>query len=143
METGSMLWSQQMTPGDGWNFSCMSPNKASCPESQGEDLDFGSSPILKTVRGKDLLIVGQKSGVVHALDPSQLGKIVWQTRIGHGGALGGIEWGSAGDGRKGVERTGAEAALPGQGRLHRGPNGGGYANSRRGVFRLHGRASAR
>ncbi len=97
METGSMLWSQQMTPGDGWNFSCMSPNKASCPESQGEDLDFGSSPILKTVGGKDLLIVGQKSGVVHALDPGQLGKVVWQTRIGHGGALGGIEWGSAAD----------------------------------------------
>src|SRR6266702_2557624 len=97
METGSMLWSQQMTLGDGWNFSCMSPDKASCPESQGEDLDFGSSPILKTVGGKDLLIVGQKSGVVHALDPGQLGKVVWQTRIGHGGALGGIEWGSAAD----------------------------------------------
>ena len=97
METGSMLWSQQMTPNDGWNFSCMNPNKASCPDDPGQDLDFGSSPILKTVGGKDLLIVGQKSGVVHALDPAQLGKIVWQTRIGHGGALGGIEWGSAAD----------------------------------------------
>jgi len=97
METGSMLWSQQMTPGDGWNFSCMNPNKASCPDSPGEDLDFGSSPILKTVGGRDLLIVGQKSGVVHALDPSQMGKIVWQVRIGHGGALGGVEWGSAAD----------------------------------------------
>ena len=97
METGSMLWSQQMTADDGWNFSCINPNKASCPENPGEDLDFGSSPILKTVGGKDLLIVGQKSGVVHALDRGQLGKIVWQTRIGHGGALGGIEWGSAAD----------------------------------------------
>jgi polyvinyl alcohol dehydrogenase (cytochrome) len=97
METGSMLWSQQMTPGDGWNFSCINPNKASCPESPGEDLDFGSSPILKSVGRKDLLVVGQKSGVVHALDPSQMGKIVWQTRVGRGGALGGIEWGSAAD----------------------------------------------
>ena len=97
METGDMLWSQQMTPGDGWNFSCINPNKASCPENPGEDLDFGSSPILKSVGGKDLLIVGQKSGVVHALDPGQLGKIVWQTRIGRGGALGGVEWGSAAD----------------------------------------------
>jgi len=97
METGGMLWSQQMTPGDGWNFSCINPNKVSCPENPGEDLDFGSSPILKNVGGRDLLIVGQKSGVVHALDPSQLGKIVWQTRVGRGGALGGVEWGSAAD----------------------------------------------
>lgn len=97
METGSMRWSRQMTPGDGWNFSCINPNKASCPESQGEDLDFGSSPILKTVGGRDLIVIGQKSGVVHALDPENMGRIVWQTRIGKGGALGGIEWGSAAD----------------------------------------------
>ncbi|HTM47594.1 MAG TPA: PQQ-binding-like beta-propeller repeat protein [Bryobacteraceae bacterium] len=98
METGSMLWSRQMTPGDGWNFSCINPNKANCPESAGEDLDFGSSPILTSVGGKELLVVGQKSGVVHALDPAQMGKIVWQTRVGRGGALGGVEWGSAADG---------------------------------------------
>jgi len=97
METGSMLWSQQMTPNDGWNVACVTPNKASCPENPGEDLDFGSSPILKTVAGRDLLIVGQKSGVVHALDPGRMGKIVWQTRIGRGGALGGVEWGMAAD----------------------------------------------
>jgi polyvinyl alcohol dehydrogenase (cytochrome) len=97
METGSMLWSQQMTPGDGWNFSCFSPNKASCPDSPGQDLDFGSAPILKTVGGRDLLIVGQKSAVVYALDPSQMGKIIWQARIGRGGALGGVEWGPAVD----------------------------------------------
>src|SRR5439155_27209650 len=52
---------------------------------------------LKKVSGRDLLIVGQKSGVVHALDPAQLGKILWQTRVGRGGALGGIEWGPAAD----------------------------------------------
>ena len=100
METGSMLWSQQMTPGDGWNFSCISPNKASCPDSHGEDLDFGSSPILKTAGARDLLIVGQKSGVVYALDPNQMGKIVWQARIGRGGSLGGVEWGMAADDEK-------------------------------------------
>jgi polyvinyl alcohol dehydrogenase (cytochrome) len=97
METGSMLWSRQLTAGDGWNFSCGSPGKPSCPQSEGQDLDFGSSPILKTVGGRDLLVVGQKSGVVHAVDPDQMGKVVWQTRIGRGGALGGVEWGSAAD----------------------------------------------
>ena len=93
LETGAMRWSQQMTPNDGWNFACMNPNKASCPEQAGQDLDFGASPIL---RG-GLLIVGQKSGIVHALDPGAAGKIVWQVRLGKGGALGGVEWGMAAD----------------------------------------------
>jgi polyvinyl alcohol dehydrogenase (cytochrome) len=47
--------------------------------------------------GQRELVVGQKSGVVHALDPDQEGKVLWQTRVGKGGALGGIMWGSAAD----------------------------------------------
>jgi polyvinyl alcohol dehydrogenase (cytochrome) len=35
---------------------------------------------------------------VSALDPDQKGRILWQTRVGQGGALGGIQWGSAYDG---------------------------------------------
>jgi polyvinyl alcohol dehydrogenase (cytochrome) len=66
-----------------------------CPENPGEDVDFGSSPMLVAAGGRDLLIDGQKSGVVHAFDPDQNGKIVWQTRIGRGGKLGGILWGMA------------------------------------------------
>jgi polyvinyl alcohol dehydrogenase (cytochrome) len=94
METGAMRWSQQMTPGDGWNFSCINPNKVNCPEKSGPDLDFGSSPILR-----GLIVAGQKSGMVHALDPDAGGKLVWQVRIGKGSALGGIEWGMAADDR--------------------------------------------
>ena len=41
---------------------------------------------------------GQKSGVVHALDPDQEGKILWQDRVGKGGINGGVQWGSAADG---------------------------------------------
>ncbi|MEK6285779.1 MAG: PQQ-binding-like beta-propeller repeat protein [Acidobacteriota bacterium] len=47
--------------------------------------------------GGRALVVGQKSGVVHAVDPDQKGKILWQTRLGKGGALGGVMWGSAAD----------------------------------------------
>jgi len=98
METGSLQWARQMTEGDGWNFNCLNPNRFSCPEHEGPDLDFGSSPILRTAApGKRLLLVGQKSGMLHAIDPDAQGKIVWQVRIGKGGALGGIEWGSAAD----------------------------------------------
>lgn len=100
LETGSLQWARQMTEGDGWNFNCVNPKRASCPEHNGEDLDFGSSPILRSLAGgRRLLIAGQKSGVVHAIDPDHQGKIVWQVRVGKGGALGGIEWGSAADDR--------------------------------------------
>jgi polyvinyl alcohol dehydrogenase (cytochrome) len=101
MDTGSMLWSQQLTPGDAWNFSCTGGDKANCPQTPGQDLDVGSSPILATLAdGKRLLLVGQKSGVMHALDPDDRGKIAWQTRIGQGSGLGGIMWGSAADAQR-------------------------------------------
>jgi polyvinyl alcohol dehydrogenase (cytochrome) len=98
LETGSMQWVRQMTEADGWNFNCLSPNRSSCPEHSGPDVDFGSSPILRTVApGRRVLLAGQKSGMLHAIDPDAQGKIIWQVRLGKGGSLGGIEWGSAAD----------------------------------------------
>jgi polyvinyl alcohol dehydrogenase (cytochrome) len=98
LETGSVQWVRQMTEADGWNFNCLSPNRSNCPEHGGPDFDFGSSPILRTLAtGRRLLVVGQKSGMLHAIDPDAQGKIVWQVRLGKGGMLGGIEWGSAAD----------------------------------------------
>lgn len=98
MDSGKMLWSQQLTPNDRWNIACVAPDRSNCPEKPGADFDFGAPPILRTLpNGSRLLIVGQKSGVVHALDPDHEGRIVWQTRIGHGGPLGGIEWGGGAD----------------------------------------------
>ena len=99
LEGGSMKWAKQLTPDDGWNFSCINPNNANCPEKPGPDVDIGASPILMRVDGKDVLVVGQKSGVVHGLDPGKQGEILWQVRIGKGGALGGVMWGAATDGR--------------------------------------------
>ena len=66
------------------------------------DYDFGTGPNLYTTtingRRTQILGIGQKSGVYHALDPVT-GKVIWQTQAGPGGALGGIEWGTAADGR--------------------------------------------
>jgi polyvinyl alcohol dehydrogenase (cytochrome) len=45
------------------------------------------------------LIAGQKSGVVHALDPDNQGSVVWEARVGEGGVLGGVEFGMATDGK--------------------------------------------
>jgi polyvinyl alcohol dehydrogenase (cytochrome) len=46
------------------------------------------------------LVIGQKSGMVHAIDPDNKGAVLWQTRAGKGSALGGSQWGSASDGQK-------------------------------------------
>jgi polyvinyl alcohol dehydrogenase (cytochrome) len=100
LATGRMLWHWQATANDSYVVSCYSPDRTNtnCPESNGPDHDFGQSPILVGLRsGQRVLVVGQKSGVVHALDPDHEGKILWQTRVGKGGALGGIMWGSAAD----------------------------------------------
>src|SRR5690606_9378247 len=48
--------------------------------------------------GRRILLAGQKSGIVHALDPDRDGAILWQQRIGRGGSMGGVQWGSATDG---------------------------------------------
>ena len=99
LNTGRILWSRQMTEGDAFTVACGNPaTAAACPESNGPDFDFGSSPILVNLpNGKRALVAGQKSGVVSAVDPDQQGEVLWQERVGHGSALGGIQWGSAAD----------------------------------------------
>ncbi|WP_435354571.1 PQQ-binding-like beta-propeller repeat protein [Emticicia sp. SJ17W-69] len=98
IKTGKLVWNFQATTHDTWNLAC--PGEPNCPDKAGPDLDFGSAPLLVKAgyNGKDIIVAGQKSGVVHALDPST-GKVIWQTRIGKGGALGGIHWGMATDGK--------------------------------------------
>ena len=101
LRSGEMLWSQQFTPNDAWNIACETNDRSNCPEAEGPDLDFASSSILRTLpNGKRILIAGQKSGVLHAVDPDQDGKIVWQQRVGKGGFAGGIQWGPAADSQR-------------------------------------------
>jgi polyvinyl alcohol dehydrogenase (cytochrome) len=96
LESGSLLWSSQVTPKDNFTMGCM--RGANCPEEKGPDYDFGSSPMLRELPGgKRVLVAGQKSGVVWGIDPDQKGKVLWQTRVGEGSALGGIEWGPTAD----------------------------------------------
>ncbi len=98
LETGKLLWAQQFTPNDAWNIACESGDQTNCPEARGPDLDFGSSSILRTLPdGKRVLVAGQKSGMLHAVDPDDKGKILWQARVGKGGLAGGIQWGPAAD----------------------------------------------
>ena len=99
MASGRIVWSQQVTKGDAYNGGC-GAGTAQCPPEKGPDFDFGSPAILtKRPDGRDVLVAGQKSGIVFAFDPDADGRILWQTRIGQGGTGGGIQWGMASDGR--------------------------------------------
>jgi len=96
LATGRIAWSRQVTPRDIFS-GC-----ANCFESteRGPDFDFGSYAVLVSAAGgRDLLLAGQKSGVVYALDPGRKGEVVWQTRIAKGSSHGGVQWGMASDGQ--------------------------------------------
>ncbi len=99
LKTGRVLWTKQMTVDDAYTAACRLPDRTNCAISNGPDYDFSASAIL-TARpdGRRLLVAGQKSGVVHALDPDRSGEVVWQARVGRGGTMGGVQWGSATDG---------------------------------------------
>jgi polyvinyl alcohol dehydrogenase (cytochrome) len=98
IKTGQIAWSRQMTKDDAYNSAC-GDKTANCPPENGPDFDFGSSALLVKAAGHDLLIAGQKSGMVYALDPAKKGEIVWQARVGKGGVNGGVQWGMASDDR--------------------------------------------
>ena len=99
LDNGKILWSRQMTASDAYTSACRIPDKTNCPESNGPDFDFSSGPILvKLANGKRALVAGQKSGLVHAVDPDNQGELLWSVRVGQGGTNGGVQWGSATDG---------------------------------------------
>ena len=102
LSSGAIKWAQRLSSGDDWNVSCFSAG-INCPASAGPDYDFGSGVnmfFIPTRHGLRTIIgAGQKSGVYSAFDPDT-GQILWATQVGPGSALGGIEWGSATDGRR-------------------------------------------
>lgn len=138
LATGKLLWSRQLTAGDAYNGSCSSRTPANCPDPDARDFDFGQSPILVGLGGgKRALVIAQKSGMVHAIDPDSegpegAGKVLWQTRVGEGGLLGGSQWGSAADGQHVyvaisdvIIHSVADARVPGGHRIFPDPKKGG------------------
>lgn len=100
LATGDIAWSFQATEDDAYTIACGARAGPGCPTPPGPDHDFGMAPMLVTrADGKEILVAGQKSGTVWALDPDAEGEVLWQRTIGKGGALGGIHWGMATDGR--------------------------------------------
>ena len=111
INTGNIKWAQRMQtwnqPGvnsgsDFFNLDCWDGG-GGCPHPTGPDFDFGSAPneiTYSTPSGpKTIIGAGQKSGIYFAFDPDT-GALLWQTQVGPGSALGGMEWGSATDGQR-------------------------------------------
>ena len=106
LNTGEQRWVFQALANDAWNAACLR-HAASCPKEDGPDFDFGAAAILvKDGKGKgqgDLILAGQKSGEVFALDPDKNGALVWRhhftpTSVKHNSNAG-IHHGMATDGR--------------------------------------------
>ena len=99
LKTGEKRWSFQALANDAWNAACLSGG-ASCPRENGPDFDFGASVILVERDRGALLLAGQKSGEVFALDPDRKGAVVWRNRVGSGSSNGGVHHGMATDGQR-------------------------------------------
>jgi polyvinyl alcohol dehydrogenase (cytochrome) len=99
LKDGSIKWAHQATANDVYNVGCgpRGGPKNCTDQTVYRDVDFGASTIIaKAPNGKDLVLAGQKSGTVWAMDPDT-GAVVWRRDIGTGGANGGIHWGIAAD----------------------------------------------
>jgi len=98
LETGEANWVFQALEHDMWNFACTvdGPNCIILDNTNSVDFDFGGPAILVESDERELLIAGQKSGDLWALDPDT-GALVWNQRVGEGTALGGNHWGIATD----------------------------------------------
>jgi len=97
LSDGHIRWSKRLLKYDVWTDGCIVPGAQSfCPSPAGPDYDLGGS-------GPNLLPgfvgFGQKSGFYWALNPDN-GDIHWSTQVGPGGGTGGIQWGTATDGRR-------------------------------------------
>ncbi|WP_200946864.1 MULTISPECIES: PQQ-binding-like beta-propeller repeat protein [unclassified Roseateles] len=118
MRTGAVRWATKALPADIWTAACIGfGDPAFCPNPTGPDYDFGQAPALFTVKvdgkGKpqDVVGAGQKSGKYWAMDPDT-GAVKWVTQAGPGGTGGGLQWGSAVDGKRVYTANANSDAVP-------------------------------
>lgn len=106
LDTGELRWAKKLQGYDAYNLACSAfipgTDPLNCPDPAGPDYDFGQAPMLYETRvggcKREMLGIGQKSGIFWALDPDD-GALIWSRVVGPGGAVGGMQWGSATDGR--------------------------------------------
>jgi polyvinyl alcohol dehydrogenase (cytochrome) len=96
LKTSKLLWSRQLTKSDAFNLGCSPTAPANCPAVAGPDFDFGQPPILVELRGnRRALVIAQKSGVVHAIDPDRRGRFYGRPALARE-----ARWGAASGARR-------------------------------------------
>ena len=120
LRTGRIKWAFHTRQYDAWTHACAAPDfnvsffppiigtgpgfAQNCSSLPGPDYGFGQAPMIMwsvAMPGggtRDLIGAGEKSGIFWTLD-ANTGRLVWSTRVGPGGILGGMQWGSASDGK--------------------------------------------
>lgn len=96
--TGAIKWVHKLQGFDAWTTACIGLPTA-CPSPNGPDYDFGQGPMLIPTKSGDIVAAGQKAGIMWAVN-ADTGATVWKTTVGPGSSLGGLEWGSATDGKR-------------------------------------------
>ncbi len=96
-DTGAIKWGFRAENADIFTGACLVKIGGYC--GGGEDFDFGNGALLWHAGGHDLVGAGQKAGVFWALNADS-GTVAWSTSVGPGGPNGGIEYGSATDGKR-------------------------------------------
>ena len=122
LDTGKRRWSTQLLAGDlncGGGGSTDADKRINCPGFiPTTNDDVSGSPVLHTLPdGRQILIAGQESGRITALDPDDNGAVLWVAQAGDVLSPGGGGMGAAADGELYYralvlpDRTGGMAAL--------------------------------
>ena len=115
LRTGAIKWGARGLPSDIWSVACglnvpgaitIGPGYpgvyGNCPNANpgtaGPDYDFAQGPMLFDEKGDELVGAGQKSGMFWAFRAKD-GKLAWSRQVAPGGVTGGLQWGSATDGK--------------------------------------------
>ena len=111
LATDRRKWVFQALANDIWHMACPVGTTGTSGRKAGPncffandgsvllDHDFGGGPVIWKGKGKSLILGGQKSGDVWAVDAAT-GKQVWHHQFGKGTPLGGVHWGVATDGTR-------------------------------------------
>jgi len=104
LKTGALKWAiSPRKVADTWNAGNLIGSINAITNNTGPDYDFGSGPNMYSTeidgRHRDIIGAGEKSGQYWAINAED-GKVLWSTQVGPGGTAGGIEWGSATDGKR-------------------------------------------
>ena len=135
LKTGAIKWGARGLPYDNWNVGCglnipgvfTVPPNDNCPNPKGPDWDFAQGPMLfgggdrdrdgdddrDRDDDNDLVGAGQKSGMFWAFKANN-GKLAWATQAAPPGLTGGLQWGSASDGKR-IYFAAANSGLSGAG----------------------------